>query len=79
MDNIFLQFFALCVYVLFVGFCFCDGFELSTGTKIAWYAILLILGFYSLNKYNEFILALILPVPTLFALAVCWYKKRAKA
>ncbi len=76
MPDIFLPFIALCLYVLFVGVCFCDGFNLSVPKKIVWYIVLLVMGIYSLQTRDQFDLAIILPLPTLVALAICWLEKK---
>ncbi len=34
-----IQFFTLCLFTLFMGFCFCDGFKLHILKKVIWFLI----------------------------------------
>ena len=77
MDRILImQFLALSLYTFFVGFCFCDGFKLHILRKLVWFIIFLAISIYILNTKNEFNLELILPVPTLLAILLCYYEKK---
>lgn len=79
MDSFLLQFLALSLYVVFVGFCFCDGFGLHISRKLIWFAVFFLISAYTLKVKNEFDLALITPIPTILAIALCAYEKmRAK-
>jgi len=79
MDPFLIQFLALSLYVIFVGFCFCDGFGLHISRKLVWFAVFLLTSAYILKIRNEFDLALIIPIPTILAIALCAYEKmRAK-
>ena len=71
-----MQFLTLSVYAFFVGFCFCDGFNLHVARKLVWFCVFAAISIYILNTTNEFDLALILPVPTLLAILFCSYEKR---
>lgn len=70
-----MQFFALSLYASFMGFCFCDGFKLRTSRKLVWFFVFLAISIYVLKIKGEFDLALILPVPTLLAIALCSHEK----
>jgi len=71
-----MEFVALILYAFFVGFCFCDGFRLHVLRKIAWFSAFLLTSVIVLKARDEFDLALILPVPTLFALLLCGIEAR---
>ena len=73
---LFMQFLTLSLYTFFVGFCFCDGFKLHILRKLAWFIIFLAISIYILNTKNEFNLELILPIPTLLAILLCYYEKK---
>ena len=74
-NRLILQFLALSLYVLFIGFCFCDGFRLHILRKLLWFAVFTITSIYVLKTRQEFDLALILPAPTLLAILLCSYEK----
>ena len=77
MDNkLLMQFSSLALFVLWTGFCFCDGFGLRTSRKLLWFGTFLAIAFYVLQTTNEFDLALILPVTSLLAILLCMYQKR---
>lgn len=77
MPNVLLmQFLTLSIFAFFVGFCFCDGFKLHVFRKIIWFLTFLAISVYILKIENEFNLALILPIPTLFAILLCSYEKK---
>ncbi len=79
MENILVRdLLALSLYVIFMGFCFCDGFGLHTSRKIVWFLVLLIISAYSLRTRATFDLGFILPIPTLLALFLCIDEKRRK-
>jgi len=71
-----MQFLALSIYTLFVGFCFCDGFKLHILRKLIWFIVFLLISAYVFNTTGEFDLAQILPVPTLLAILLCNYERR---
>ena len=71
-----MQFLALSIYALFMGFCFCDGFKLHIVRKLIWFITFLLISSYILKIKNQFDLALILPFPTLLAILLCGYEKR---
>lgn len=77
MDKILImQFLALSLYVLFVGFCFCDGFKLHILRKLVWFISVLFISTYVFKTKGEYDLSLILPVPTLLAILLCNYEMR---
>ncbi|MFC1577368.1 hypothetical protein ACFL3N_03405 [Candidatus Omnitrophota bacterium] len=77
MDNALLpQFLTLSLYVVFMGFCFCDGFKLHITRKLLWFTVFLIVSFYTIRAKGSFELALILPIPTAAAIMLCAYEKR---
>ncbi|MFC1709942.1 hypothetical protein ACFL2J_07810 [Candidatus Omnitrophota bacterium] len=67
MEKLLLQYLALCTYVLFMGFTFCDGFKLHVVRKLAWFAAFLLVAFAVFKTEGNFNLAAILPLPTLLA------------
>ena len=74
--RIILDFLTLSLYVLLVGFCFCDGFKLHILKKILWFSVFVIITVYVLRIKDEFDLRLILPVPTLLAFLLCFWQKQ---
>lgn len=70
-----LQLVTLYFYVILMGFCFADGFGLSTKVKISWFIVFLAAALATFTIRKEFDLAFILPVPTILALFLCGYKK----
>ena len=75
MNNLILQFIALSLYVLFMGFTFCDGFKLHILRKLIWFSVFLMIALPIYKSKGEFDLAVILPIPTLLAFVLCWYEK----
>jgi hypothetical protein len=73
---LFMQFLALSLYTLFVGFCFCDGFKLHILRKLVWFISFLFISMYVFKTKSEYDLSLILPIPTLLAILLCNYEKR---
>ena len=73
-----MQFVALSLFALFVGFCFCDGFGLHIARKLVWFLFLLVVSIYVLKTRNEFDLALILPFPIILAIILCLFEKKSK-
>jgi len=74
-ERMMMQFLTLSIYVLFMGFTFCDGFKLHIGKKLVWSAVFLFRAVLSLKLKNEFDLTFILPLSTLLALLLCVYEK----
>lgn len=66
----------LSLYVLFVGFTFCDGFKLHILKKLIWFSVFLLVAIPTFKSKGTFDLAVILPVPTLLAFMLCWYEKK---
>ena len=73
-----LQLCALSLYVLFMGFCFCDGFKLHILRKLIWFTVFLFIALPTFKSKGNFDLAIILPIPTLLAFILCWYEKRSR-
>jgi hypothetical protein len=69
---------ALSFYLFFVYYSFCDGFNLKPLRKIAWAVIFIWICVLSLQSRGKFDLVLILPIPSVLALALCWFEKRQK-
>ena len=70
-----LQFLTLSFYVLFMGFTFCDGFKLHIVRKLIWFCVFLVIALSTFKNKGVFDLAVILPIPTLLAFALCLYEK----
>ena len=70
-----MQFLALSLFTVFMGFCFCDGFKLHIVRKLVWFITFLFISAYVLKTKNEFDLSLILPIPILLAILLCAYEK----
>jgi hypothetical protein len=75
MKNLILQFIALSLYVLLMGFTFCDGFKLHILRKLVWFSVFLIVAIPVYRITGEFSLERIIPIPTLLAFLLCWYEK----
>jgi len=69
------QMLVLSLFSLFMGICFCDGFKLPIGKKIAWFIIFSAISCYILKTKEEFDLQLIFPIPLLFAIFLCLHEK----
>ncbi|MCX5714386.1 MAG: hypothetical protein NT033_06175 [Candidatus Omnitrophica bacterium] len=78
-DTILWQMLTLSLFTLFIGICFCDGFNLHIGKKIAWFIVFAAISIYILRTKEEFDLKLILPIPLLSAILLCLYEKYLKA
>ncbi len=78
-ENILWQMLTLSLFTLFAGICFCDGFDLHIGKKIAWFIVFAAISVYILKTKEEFDLKLILPIPILFAIFLCLHEKYLKA
>ena len=74
--DVVMQFLALSLYVLFTGFCFCDGFDLPVSKKIVWGGVFLLVSLYVQREKGELDISWILPVPTLVALLFCYRRKK---
>ena len=66
-----LQFLTLSIYTVFLGFCFCDGFNLPIPRKLVCFIPFLIINIYVFKMKGQLDLELILPVPTLLAFLLC--------
>jgi len=73
---IFWQWLTLSLFVSFMGFCFCDGFNLHILRKLLWFVVFLGLVIYSLKFRGGFDLTFILPISLLLAILLCTYEKR---
>lgn len=77
MGNVILwQCLTLGLFVSFMGFCFCDGFNLHILRKILWFVVFLALVMFSLKIRDEFDLTIILVPSILLAILLCYYEKR---
>ena len=74
-EPLLLQFFALSVYVFFMGFTFCDGFKLHIVRKLIWFLSFLLIALSTFKNKDTFDLSMILPLPTLLAFVLCWQEK----
>lgn len=63
------------LYVLFIGFCFCDGFKLHILRKLLWFLVFLFMAVSTFKSGRGYALSLILPLPTLLALLLCKYEQ----
>ncbi|MBN1353590.1 MAG: hypothetical protein JW994_02830 [Candidatus Omnitrophica bacterium] len=70
-----IQFISLSLYVVFAGFCFCDGFKIRIARKIIWFTVFLAISVCVLKIKGDFDLAYILPLPTALAIIFCGYGK----
>ena len=75
-NTIFGQWLTLSLFVSFMGFCFCDGFNLHILRKIFWFVVFLVLVMFSFKIKGTFDLILILPPSILLAILLCYYEKR---
>jgi hypothetical protein len=66
----------LSLFVFFMGFCFCDGFNLHILRKILWFMVFLGSVIFSLKIKDEFDLNFILPPSILLAILLCYYERR---
>lgn len=78
-NTLLMQLLTLSLYVLFMGFCFCDGFKLHILRKLLWFIVFLTISVYTLKNKSEFDLTSILPIPTLLAILLCTYEKAKSA
>ncbi len=70
MEHYWMDFIALSLYVISMGFCFCDGFGLHTGRKLVWFFVLVLISWYVLRTRGTFDLAYILPIPTVLVVVL---------
>ncbi len=75
-QTVILPFLTICIYLFFIGICFCDGFKLHIARKLIWFLVFLFISIDIFEKTKGFNLALILPVPTLLAIFFCRYELR---
>ena len=69
------QLVTLCLYVSFMGFCFCDGFKLHTLRKLIWHITFVALAIYTLKTKGDFDLPFVLSITLLLAILLCAYEK----
>lgn len=77
-EKLILEFLALSIYALFMGFCFCDFFKLHILRKLVWFVTFALVSIVILKTRNEFDLSLILPIPTLLAMGLGWLEKQKR-
>jgi len=78
MESILLQYGAICIFLLLMGFTFCDGFKLHTGLKLLWFAVFATIAIYNVKTHDRFVLEEILPAPCLLAFALGWYQLKIR-
>lgn len=78
MGTILLQYGAICIFLLFMGFTFCDGFKLHVVRKLIWFTFFAVIAIHNFNVNNMFVLEEILPAPCFLAFALCWYEVKIK-
>lgn len=69
------EFVALAAYVSYMGYSFCDGFKLSIERKVLWVGVFLMVSLFVLRMSGEYNLAMILPIPSIVAIALGWSQK----
>jgi lipid-A-disaccharide synthase-like uncharacterized protein len=72
----FMRFMTLSLFLLFVGFVFCDGFKLSVIRKLIWFVAFLGVAvnvFYLMGKFD---LSYVLPLPICLAFIFCYAQKK---
>jgi hypothetical protein len=72
----FMRFLTLSLFLLFVGFVFCDGFKLSVIRKLIWFVAFLGIAvnvFYLMGKFD---LSYVLPLPICLAFIFCYAQKK---
>ena len=77
-ERLILQFVTLVIFLFLMGITFCDFYKLHIGRKLIWFFVLLAISIYVLRRYEEFELALILPVPMLLAIGLGWLQKKKR-
>ncbi|OGW75638.1 MAG: hypothetical protein A2Z72_05930 [Omnitrophica bacterium RBG_13_46_9] len=73
-DTVLMQLVTLGLYVIFMGFCFCDGFKLHIGKKLVWFSVFLAISICVFKSGEGYNLVRILPIPTLLAIVLCGYE-----
>jgi len=73
-----MQFLTLGIYVVFMGFSFCDGFKLRIDRKLIWFSVFIGVAVYVLKTTGQFALTLILPLPTLLAIILGVYEIKSR-
>jgi hypothetical protein len=76
-NTILLQLTTLGLYTLFMGFCFCDGFKLHILRKLLWFIVFTTISIYVFEARGEYDLALILPFPTILAMALGFFQQHS--
>ncbi len=78
-DRLLLQLITLAMFLLLMGFNFCDYYKLPTVRKLIWFVLFLGISVSVLRVRREFDLALILPLPLMIALLLAMLHKPKKA
>ena len=71
------QYLTLSLYAFFAGFTFCDGFRMRTSRKLIFFVTFAAIAIFVFKTKGEFALHLILPIPTLIAIGLCWFEKKS--
>jgi len=75
-ERLILQFVTLTIFSFLMGIIFCDFYRLRIGRKLIWFIVFLAISIYALRRYEEFELAVILPVPMILAIWLGWMQKK---
>ena len=77
MKTILLQYLTLSLYAFFAGFTFCYGFGMRTSRKLIFFVTFAAIAIFVFKTKGEFVLHLILPIPTLVAIGLCRLEKKS--
>jgi len=72
------QLLGLSFYVIFMGFCFCDGFKLHILRKLVWFSVFIASSIYTIKVKGEFDLAFIVIIGSILAVLLCGYEKNKR-
>ncbi len=75
-NMLFAQFMVLSLFVIFMGFSFCDGFKLNIVRKLIWFLMFLFVAYSVYEIKQEFELIWILPGPILLAIVLCVFQQK---
>ncbi|MFC1752684.1 hypothetical protein ACFL96_04735 [Thermoproteota archaeon] len=78
MSLLLLQFITLSIIALFVGICFCDGFNVPIPKKLIFFSAYAANAYIVLRATGTYALEMILPIPILVAMLLCWSEKYFK-
>ncbi len=78
LPDLWAQWLGLSLYAFFVGFGFCDGFQMHTVRKLIWFAIFLAFCMDTFYKQGQFDIPVILSVTAPLAFVLCYTQKMAR-